>query len=353
MEQDDAVPQDQVADAGENADVKTEPSDCDKSATTNVNRAVTEAAAAEAASKAAAAAVAAATAMVKPSTTTTTPELPDSGTKTKRWTWKKPAGKPKRPLSAYNLFFADVRKDLMDEQAKDPSKPKLGFTELALHVSEKWKNIEAGRKEEYERLARDAKGKYHVEIAKWKEVTANGTIRVGVDQDGRYLEQPVAAAVATIDTPAPTIPQVARCATCPACMALSAEQGLPEPNPIYIVASKEYVSQLLANPTAQQSARGVSAADLAGEAIDEKAEVQEEKKPTASDDTSKDVTPAELPTISLSVMPDGSIFHTRSDMRTLNQAKLQQDVTSLWTQVRQTKEELRTKAASSARHVPL
>ena len=32
MEQDDAVPQDQVADAGENADVKTEPSDVDKSA---------------------------------------------------------------------------------------------------------------------------------------------------------------------------------------------------------------------------------------------------------------------------------------------------------------------------------
>lgn len=57
-----------------------------------------------------------------------------------RWTWRKPPDKPKRPLSAYNLFFADVRRKLL-EQRRGNGAPThgIGFSNLAKTVAKQWK----------------------------------------------------------------------------------------------------------------------------------------------------------------------------------------------------------------------
>lgn len=290
--------------------------------------------------------------------------------KVKRWTWKKPPGKPKRPLSAYNMFFADVRKELMEEQSKttgggDPKQHKLGFTELALEVSKRWKAIPTDQKQEYEKKAKAAKEKYQEEILKWRQ---------GERVAALEAEDEAASRVATIAktqeknekssaASSVALPMVntedSDCSTCPVCRALAAEKGLPEPHPIVVVASKEYLSGLFnaATPKPPPAATQPTAADLAAAAVssikegdDEAAKPgseEEDRKPaaTTTNDDEKDAKKELMPTVSVSVMPDGSVFQTRIDMpsgsessapspSTPNQAKLQQDISALWIQLR-------------------
>jgi HMG (high mobility group) box len=82
-----------------------------------------------------------------------------------RWTWRKPKDKPKRPLSAYNIFFADVRQNLIDER--------LGFGSLARTVAEKWKNLDPILKEPYEHKAKLERENYNIELARWKQEQAD------------------------------------------------------------------------------------------------------------------------------------------------------------------------------------
>jgi len=75
-------------------------------------------------------------------TTSMSPPNPHSKKHNKqlRWTWRKPPDKPKRPLSAYNLFFADVRRKLL-EQRRGNGAPShgLGFSNLARTVAKQWR----------------------------------------------------------------------------------------------------------------------------------------------------------------------------------------------------------------------
>merc|ERR1712226_695704 len=53
------------------------------------------------------------------------------------------ADRPKRPLSAYNLFFKDQRIKLLglDDDGKGEKEKKIGFAEMAKVISSKWKTL--------------------------------------------------------------------------------------------------------------------------------------------------------------------------------------------------------------------
>jgi hypothetical protein len=90
----------------------------------------------------------------------------------KKWTWRKPKGKPKRPLSAYNIFFAEVRQELLRERNDLPKSSNnnhgIGFRNLAQVVAAKWRSLDPALKTPYERKASLAMENYKKEIALWE-----------------------------------------------------------------------------------------------------------------------------------------------------------------------------------------
>jgi HMG (high mobility group) box len=104
----------------------------------------------------------------------------------KKRSWRKPKDKPKRPLSAYNLFFQSERQKLIailpdiadlgeysltDRERKVRHRKmhgKIGFAELARNIANKWHNLDETEKATFEACARTEKEKYQEEIDKWK-----------------------------------------------------------------------------------------------------------------------------------------------------------------------------------------
>lgn len=93
-------------------------------------------------------------------------------------TWKKPKGMPKRPLSAYNLFFAEERRRLLYHTKEDDSsaresngrrKRKIGFAGLARAVAAKWKSLDPGIKEELQRKSELDRLRYKKEVQEWEQ----------------------------------------------------------------------------------------------------------------------------------------------------------------------------------------
>jgi HMG (high mobility group) box len=105
----------------------------------------------------------------------------------KRKRWKKPKDKPKRPLSAYNLFFQHERGRLLfgndENSTSNPSEDvttmnesddapradgRMGFAALAKEVASKWKLLKPLERECYEKEAEKEKERYKVELHEWK-----------------------------------------------------------------------------------------------------------------------------------------------------------------------------------------
>lgn len=135
----------------------------------------------------------------------------------KRWTWTKPEGKPKRPLSSYNLFFRNYREKLVaglpleaalatgnsaaDEQlsrdlahilselantraheaqlvssglpppkrAHKRQHGKVSFKDMAQVVGDAWRNLDTTTRTIYDAAAAVEKKRYVAEVQRWKE----------------------------------------------------------------------------------------------------------------------------------------------------------------------------------------
>ena len=84
--------------------------------------------------------------------------------------------KPKRPLSAYNLFFKDERQKLL---ATRPVRPegvprrghgKMGFAEMARAIGSKWKGLDAAMRHDYDIMAQREKAMYKRKLTEWRSV---------------------------------------------------------------------------------------------------------------------------------------------------------------------------------------
>ena len=105
--------------------------------------------------------------------------------------------KPKRPLSAYNLFFKHTRDEMLastasagstaydhskhattlqspsarrdlSKRGRPPPHRKIGFAEMARQIGAQWKALEGDRREHFESLARVDKQRYLQEMEAWK-----------------------------------------------------------------------------------------------------------------------------------------------------------------------------------------
>ena len=75
---------------------------------------------------------------------------------------KKPNGKPKRPLSAYNLFFKSEREKLIRANRR------LSFSNMAKEISVKWKAVDTEGRQVFVAAAEIEQISYRSAVSKWK-----------------------------------------------------------------------------------------------------------------------------------------------------------------------------------------
>lgn len=109
-------------------------------------------------------------------------------------------GMPRRPLSAYNLFFQEQRKKLLGGAADDVENSgcskrkhrkrhgKIGFADLAKSISQKWHNLQKEEKYTYENEAKIRKQAYFQQVHEYKKRKHNTELELAYDRKTRREE---------------------------------------------------------------------------------------------------------------------------------------------------------------------
>eukprot|EP00980_Cylindrotheca_fusiformis_P006527 scaffold1384_cov116-Cylindrotheca_fusiformis.AAC.5 len=82
---------------------------------------------------------------------------------------KKPKGMPKRPLSAYNLFFQSERAAVQAKAEKESPSTRLGFEGLGKIIGKQWRELSAEDRKEFEKLAAKDRVRYSREMEKYNQ----------------------------------------------------------------------------------------------------------------------------------------------------------------------------------------
>ena len=111
--------------------------------------------------------------------------------------WRKPKSMPKRPLSAYNLFFAEERQRLLNcsgdqgsttnALCEQPQRCKLGFAGLARTVASNWKKLDPAKKEDFQRRSERERQRYRILVQEWKRKRSLGTKRGRISNEHRFV----------------------------------------------------------------------------------------------------------------------------------------------------------------------
>lgn len=115
---------------------------------------------------------------------------------------RKPAGFPKRPLSAYNVFFRETRDKLLSTWKEGGGKEdeKLGFTGMGQAIAERWRALDAEGRERFEKLAEKDKIRYREEVKIFEQEHAKkcgeikeleGKIGASINPGGGQVETPL------------------------------------------------------------------------------------------------------------------------------------------------------------------
>eukprot|EP00531_Pseudo-nitzschia_arenysensis_P007253 CAMPEP_0116142910 /NCGR_PEP_ID=MMETSP0329-20121206/15162_1 /TAXON_ID=697910 /ORGANISM="Pseudo-nitzschia arenysensis, Strain B593" /LENGTH=448 /DNA_ID=CAMNT_0003638181 /DNA_START=262 /DNA_END=1605 /DNA_ORIENTATION=+ len=106
---------------------------------------------------------------------------------------KKPKGMPKRPLSAYNLYFQAERTIIIANQ-QEGSGPRIGFEGLGKIIGKQWRDLSSEKKKEYAKLAEKDSERYRKEMDAYHEKKAKRF----AEEDRRAAEQtPVLSSLAS------------------------------------------------------------------------------------------------------------------------------------------------------------
>lgn len=114
--------------------------------------------------------------------------------------------KPKRPLSAYNLFFQDERIKLLESipqpnsNNNKKSHGKIGFAGLARTLADKWKVTDQSTRLFYEELAAKEKRRYALDMVKWAQEqeedslsSVNRGLDIPIEISATYDKSPISA----------------------------------------------------------------------------------------------------------------------------------------------------------------
>lgn len=111
----------------------------------------------------------------------------------RKWTWKKPKDRPKRPLSSYNFFFQHERRRILalsqpaigcGETASAGGGTNAGaavagppgFEDMARRIAQRWRTLDEPSRSVFDVLASADKRRHEEEMGAWRRKTSGGNV---------------------------------------------------------------------------------------------------------------------------------------------------------------------------------
>eukprot|EP00567_Pseudictyota_dubia_P004417 CAMPEP_0197435816 /NCGR_PEP_ID=MMETSP1175-20131217/3324_1 /TAXON_ID=1003142 /ORGANISM="Triceratium dubium, Strain CCMP147" /LENGTH=583 /DNA_ID=CAMNT_0042964933 /DNA_START=449 /DNA_END=2200 /DNA_ORIENTATION=- len=126
----------------------------------------------------------------------------------RKWTWKKPKDRPKRPLSSYNFFFQHERSNILARsrtinnysgndgggsegdvgEGATVSTGGPGFEDLARQIAQRWSTLDDSSRSVFEVLASADKRRHDAEMKVWRLKMSSRSIQNADDNDGTFVD---------------------------------------------------------------------------------------------------------------------------------------------------------------------